>query len=201
MIRLLATLLLFLGLAAPAAADPWDRGGAIPPSQTGDATLPDPSCTQSYANDARMKGPRLRFGIGPRLAGEGGNAQTTPTVPEDFGKRDAALEKLRGDRFFAVRLNRLFMADGEKGIADFKALADRFTKLGIEVELQVRYHPAGRRRQRREVAGLRAPRDRRLRAQPARNGVPDHERGQPHIQQEHLGRLLQERGARARRGR
>jgi hypothetical protein len=41
-----------------------------------------------------------------------------------------------------VRLNRLFMSDGDKGIAEFKGLADRFSKLGLEVELQVRYHPA-----------------------------------------------------------
>jgi len=129
-------------LAAPAVADPWDRGGAIPPSRTGDPALPDADCTQSYANDARKNGPRLRFGIGPRLAGEAGGAQSTPTVPEDARKRDAALVRLRGDRFFAVRLNRLFMSDGEQGIAQFKALADRFAALGLEVELQVRYHPA-----------------------------------------------------------
>ena len=42
---------------------------------------------------------------------------------------------------FAVRLNRLFMADGARGIARFERLARRFTRHGIEVELQVRYHP------------------------------------------------------------
>ena len=40
-----------------------------------------------------------------------------------------------------MRLNRLFSADGTRGIAHFKRLADRFTRLGLEVELQVRYHP------------------------------------------------------------
>jgi hypothetical protein len=133
---------LFAVLASAASADPWDRGGAIPPSKTAAPTSPDPLCTQSYANNPRRKGARIRFGIGPRLAGEAGAGNATPTVKEDPAKRDAALKRLKGDRFFAVRLNRLFMADGEKGIAQFKALADRFTGLGLEVELQVRYHPA-----------------------------------------------------------
>ena len=62
-------------------------------------------------------------------------------MPENPRKADAALRELKGDRFFAVRLNRLFMADGARGIAHFKRLADRFTRLGLEVELQVRYHP------------------------------------------------------------
>jgi hypothetical protein len=84
----------------------------------------------------------VRFGIGPRLAGESGAAQTVQTVPEDPAKRDAALRRLRDHRFFAVRLNRLFMADGEAGISQFQALARHFARLGLDVELQVRYHPA-----------------------------------------------------------
>ena len=32
-------------------------------------------------------------------------------------------------------------ADGARGIARFERLARRFTRHGIEVELQVRYHP------------------------------------------------------------
>ncbi len=139
---MLLTLAIALGAAQPAAAIPWDVGGAIPARSTPAPARPDPLCLQSYADDARAKGPRLRFGIGPRLAGEAGAGQTTPLVPEDFAKRDAALVELKGDRFLAVRLNRLFMAGGSKGIKQFKELADRFTKLGIEVELQVRYHPA-----------------------------------------------------------
>ena len=130
--------------AAPATASAieWDAAGAIPARSTPPPSAPDPNCEQSYANDARGKGPRLRFGIGPRLAGEGGTGNATPLVPEDFDKRDAKLAELKGDRFLAVRLNRLFMEQGKAGIAEFKALADRFTKQGIEVELQVRYHPA-----------------------------------------------------------
>ena len=128
--------------AAPAAAIPWDRGGAIPAARTPAPLQPDPNCTQSYANDRPRGWPRLRFGIGPRLAGEAGTGQTVPTVPEDGAKADAALEALKGRRYFAVRLNRLFMSEGNAGIQEFKRLADRYADLGLDVELQVRYHPA-----------------------------------------------------------
>ncbi len=128
--------------ASQAFAIPWDKEGAIPPSRTPDAVRPDPTCTQSYADDRPRGGPRVRYGIGPRLAGESGAGQTVPTVAEDAGKRDAALRRLQGDRFFAVRLNRLFMEDGNAGIRRFKSLARRFARLGFDVELQVRYHPA-----------------------------------------------------------
>lgn len=137
-----ATVGLLAAGAAPAAAIPWDVGGAIPPSRTPAPDRPDPECGQSYANDAPLAvAPRMRFGVGPRLAGEGGAGNATPLVGEDAGKRDAALRELKGDRFLAVRLNRLFMADGSRGIARFKALADRFARLDLDVELQVRYHP------------------------------------------------------------
>lgn len=130
-------------LGAPAAhAIPWDRGGAVPPSRTPPPSRPDPFCRESYADDAPRGGPRVRFGIGPRLAGESGTGQTVPSVADDPARRDAALLRLRGGRFFAVRLNRLFMADGAAGIRRFKALARRFARLGLEVDLQVRYHPA-----------------------------------------------------------
>jgi hypothetical protein len=128
--------------ATSSAAIPWDVGGAIPPANTPKPDRPDPECRQSYANDAPRPGaPPMRFGIGPRLAGESGAANATPLVPEDAGKRDAALRALKGDRLLAVRLNRLFMADGSRGIARFKALADHFGRMGLDVELQVRYHP------------------------------------------------------------
>lgn len=123
-------------------AIPWDKGGAVPPSRTPEAARPDPTCMESYANDRPRGGPRVRFGIGPRLAGESGTGQTVPTIAEDDGKRDAALRRLQGDRYFAVRLNRLFMADGSAGIRQFKRLARHFGRLGVDVELQVRYHPA-----------------------------------------------------------
>jgi hypothetical protein len=130
------------GEAPPAFAIPWDRGGAVPPSRTPPPARPDANCTQSYANDRPRRGPALRFGIGPRLAGESGTGQTVPVVAESAAKRDAALRTLKGRRFLAVRLNRLFMSHGEAGIRRFKRLARHFARMGIEVELQVRYHPA-----------------------------------------------------------
>lgn len=124
-----------------APAIPWDIAGAIPPSKTPRAHLPDPHCGQSYADDPPGGGPALRFGVGPRLAGEGGTANTTPPVPESFARRDHALAALNGRRSLFVRLNRLFMSDGDRGIHAFERLADRITAHGIDVELQVRYHP------------------------------------------------------------
>ncbi|MGZ5338709.1 MAG: hypothetical protein ACXWEE_03770, partial [Thermoleophilaceae bacterium] len=84
----------------------------------------------------------MRFGIGPRLAGESGTGQTVPTVPEQVAKRDTALRQLKGRGFLAVRLNRLFMEDGRAGIRRLERLARHFARMGLEVELQVRYHPA-----------------------------------------------------------
>lgn len=136
-----AALLGSLAIASGAVAMPWDQPGAVPPSQTPPATGPDPYCAESYANDAALGGPRLEFGIGPRLAGEAGAAQITPIVPEDKRKRDAALLELKGTRDLRVRLNRLFEADGKAGIRDFQRMARHYGSLGLEVELQVRYHP------------------------------------------------------------
>ena len=78
---LLASALLFLASAGSAAAIPWDMGGKVPPGDTPDPELPDPLCQQSYADDAPAPGPRIHFGIGPRLAGEIGTGQSTPLVP------------------------------------------------------------------------------------------------------------------------
>jgi len=143
-IRLVPALLaLALLLWAPgASAIPWDRGGAIPPASTPAPESPDPLCLQSYADDLPEAGPPIDFGIGPRLAGESGTAQTTPLVPVDVEKRDAALKKLAGDRTFTVRLNRLFMADGAEGIRRFRNMAWHYGRFGFKVELQVRYHPS-----------------------------------------------------------
>ena len=41
-----------------------------------------------------------------------------------------------------MRLNRLFESDGEAGIARFAAEAARYGRDGMEVEIQVRYHPS-----------------------------------------------------------
>jgi hypothetical protein len=134
--------LAWLVAAAPAGAIPWDATGVVPPAQTPPPTVPDPLCGESYANDSPAGGPPLAFGIGPRLAGEAGAAQTTPTVPEDKRRRDAALRRLRGAHPMTVRLNRLFMSDGTAGIRDFRRQAKHYAALGFHVELQVRYHPA-----------------------------------------------------------
>jgi hypothetical protein len=137
----ITALLAALVVPAFAGAIPWDVAGAIPPSRTPPAHLPDPLCGQSYANDPPRGGPPMMFGVGPRLAGEGGAQNTTPLVPENFAKRDHAIAALKGRRAFFVRLNRLFMSDGAAGIREFVSLADRFTREGLSVELQVRYHP------------------------------------------------------------
>ena len=138
----LAALIVVGAAPGPASAIPWDRGGAISPSRTPAPADPDPNCLESYANDRPAAGPRVRFGVGPRLAGEGGAGQTVPVVPEDVARRDAALRRLKGRRFLAVRLNRLFMEDGGAGIRRFRRLARHFARMDLEVELQVRYHPA-----------------------------------------------------------
>ncbi|HXS44957.1 MAG TPA: hypothetical protein VN751_10045 [Solirubrobacteraceae bacterium] len=125
----------------PAAAIPWDAGGAIPPARTPPPARADPFCRQSYADDAPRGGLALRLGIGPRLAGQSGAAQTGRVVPENARARDAALLRLAGRRSFTVRLNRLFSGDGAPGIARFRRQARHFARLGLDVELQVRYHP------------------------------------------------------------
>ena len=139
----LTTVAVCLVLVPPAAAVPLDAAGALPPVRTPAPSLPDPDCTESYADEGPRPGPPLRFGVGPRPAGDAGAGQSAPLVAEHPGRRDTAVLALRGDRRtrFAVRLNRLFMADGRRGIARFERLARRFTRHGIEVELQVRYHP------------------------------------------------------------
>jgi hypothetical protein len=136
------TLLVALGLAAGASAIPWDAPGAIPPESTPAAGSPDPYCGQSYADDSPKGGPRIEFGIGPRLAGEVGASQTTPTVPEDKGTRDRRLLELKGSNAVSVRLNRLFQADGRRGIREFQRMARHYGSLGFDVTVQVRYHPA-----------------------------------------------------------
>ncbi|MDQ5894702.1 MAG: hypothetical protein QG596_963 [Actinomycetota bacterium] len=138
---LAASALLFLLASGSASAIPWDMGGKLSPAETPAPEMPDPLCQQSYADDAPAPGPRIHFGIGPRLAGEVGTGQTTSLVPEDWRKRDQALKRLAGDRDFTVRLNRLFLSDGWKGIRRFQKMARHYGRLGFGVELQVRYHP------------------------------------------------------------
>jgi hypothetical protein len=140
-LALAGTLVAPLVLATGALAIPWDQQGAIPPSRTPPPARPDPDCNQSYANDAPKGGPPIEYGIGPRLAGEAGSAQTTPVVPENVRLRDKRLVELKGEGEMGVRLNRLFEADGARGIRRFERMARHYGKLGFDVTVQVRYHP------------------------------------------------------------
>jgi hypothetical protein len=125
-----------------AAASPWDGPGALPWHATGAPQLPDPNCTESYDTRPPQPGPAVEWGVGPLLAGTAGGSQGS-VVPEDVRKANRALRILRpAGKPFSVRLNRLFMSEGEEGLARYRALADRFAHLGLDVELQVRYHPA-----------------------------------------------------------
>lgn len=141
-IGLAATLVTALLPAVNASAAPWDGSGALPWYATAAPTQPDPSCTESYDTRPPRPGPPIEWGVGPLAAGTAGSSQTG-VVPEDVAKANQALRVLRpSGRRFSVRLNRLFMSDGEAGLARYKALADRFAALGLDVELQVRYHPS-----------------------------------------------------------
>jgi hypothetical protein len=137
---LLALALLALS-AAVARAIPWDVGGAIGPGRTPPPARPDPMCLQSYADDPPRAGPPLTFGIGPQVAGDIGVGQTTPVIAQRPALRDAAIRRLAGHRAFVLRLNRLFESGGRRAIAHFAALARHYGRLGVQVELQVRYHP------------------------------------------------------------
>jgi hypothetical protein len=105
----------------------------------------DPGCSgDTDASVVPQKpGPKLRFGIGPLpTAGQIGGGPA-PAVPEQPDKTHALLARLRPQGGpFALRLNRFFWSDGEEGVRRYLALADRFTKRGYLVELQVRYHPS-----------------------------------------------------------
>ncbi len=139
---LAAALLAALLLPATSQAIPWDRSGSVAPADTPPALQPDAQCLESYADDQPKGGPAIRFGIGPRLAGEVGSAQSIPLIAVDPVRRDAALRKLAGKKSFTVRLNRLFMKDGASGIRRFRRMARHYASLGFRVELQVRYHPS-----------------------------------------------------------
>ncbi|MFQ6331276.1 hypothetical protein ACLMAL_34795 [Nocardia sp. CWNU-33] len=133
-----------LGMTAitPGWAVPWDGLGIATPGEVSPPVQPDPECIQNYATDAPAGGTPVVWGIGPMESGGGGAQQTTPFTPEDRERADQALRQLKPTgKPFVVRLNRMFSADGEDGIARYKALVDRYTALGLQVELQVRYHP------------------------------------------------------------
>jgi len=84
---------------------------------------------------------RLRFGISPLPAGSAGATQVQPKAEDPH----AALRELGalrpGQRQLLLRLNRMFMSDGEAGIQRFAGLVDAYARHGFDSELQVRYHP------------------------------------------------------------
>jgi hypothetical protein len=87
----------------------------------------------------------LRFGITPGVqTGQLGTGPQPPRTPEDPAQQVAALHKLVPDnstRPFVLRLHRFFWSDGEPGVQHFLELADRYSREGFYIELQLRYHP------------------------------------------------------------
>jgi hypothetical protein len=84
----------------------------------------------------------LRFGVSPLAAGSAGGTQTPPK-PEHPEAAIRELQRLRaGHRQLILRLNRMFMSDGEAGVRRYAALVDGYAAAGFDSELQVRYHPA-----------------------------------------------------------
>ena len=114
---------------------------AAGPTRTAQASSATCVGDQSARSVPMLAGPRLRFGITP--AGKAGAlGPAVPAVPDDPPRTLAALARLRPPRApFVLRLNRLFWADGDAGIRRFLVLANRYTRAGFNVELQVRYHP------------------------------------------------------------
>jgi hypothetical protein len=84
----------------------------------------------------------LRFGVTPQPAGSVGVAQQDGPPPDEAAL-DRAMTDLRvPGRALVVHLSRLFLSDGEPGIARLAALTDHYAALGLGVEVQIRYHPA-----------------------------------------------------------
>jgi hypothetical protein len=85
---------------------------------------------------------RLRFGVTPLPAGTVGTSQG-PVIAEDRAKRNGALTRLHPRRrVLVIRLTRLFMSDGGRGIRHVARRARAYARKGFAVEAGVRYHPA-----------------------------------------------------------
>ncbi len=107
----------------------------------GRSATADPYCTASYGGAAPRAGAPLRFGVDPGLAGSFGGAQL-PSTPDDVNRDVAASSALRPPgHVLVVRLNRLFWSGGDALISQFQSLVSQYTRAGLQVELQVRYHP------------------------------------------------------------
>jgi hypothetical protein len=111
------------------------------------AAQSDPNCFGDTSADAvtqKPGAPALRFGITPGVqTGQLGTGPQPPRTPEDPAQQIAALHKLADPAKtpFVLRLHRFFWSDGEAGVQHFLELADRYTREGFLVELQLRYHP------------------------------------------------------------
>ena len=112
---------------------------AIPPTDA--PAQGEDQCLQADPPPITAPAHRLRFGITPLAAGTIGPSQAAPK-PESEAAAQQKLDLLRpGRRQVVLRLNRMFMADGEAGIRRFAAIVDRYANAGFDSELQVRYHP------------------------------------------------------------
>ncbi len=101
----------------------------------------DSYCTGSYGGAPARVGAPLRFGVDPGLAGSVGGVQL-PASADDLARDVDGTRGLQpSGRVFVARLNRLFWSGGEPAIDQFRALVARYAAAGLEVELQVRYHP------------------------------------------------------------
>jgi hypothetical protein len=115
------------------------------------AVLPPAAGAQSCTGEVSSENvpqtpghPPLRFGVTPGAqTGQLGSGPQPPRIPEDPAKQVKALHDLRPDSRipFVLRLHRFFWSDGEEGVKRFEELAERYTKEGFLVELQLRYHP------------------------------------------------------------
>jgi hypothetical protein len=115
----------------------------VAPAQASGQTDPVCSADTEASEVAQKPGPRLRFGIGPLpQAGQIGPTPS-PAMPEQPGRTHEFLGLLRPPGGpFVLRLNRFFWSDGEEGFRRYLELAERFTRRGYLIELQVRYHPS-----------------------------------------------------------
>jgi hypothetical protein len=72
---------------------------------------------------------RLRFGITPLAAG---SILPSNPKPENADAALRAAQRLRpGRRQLVMRLNRMFMSEGEAGIRRFASIVDRYAKAGL----------------------------------------------------------------------
>lgn len=126
--------------AAPGQAA--STGAATSGSRTTASSAADPLCLHNYLHAPPRRAVPLRFGIDPGLAGTAGGAQFR-AVPDDPTRDLAAVLRLRVPRkALVVRLNRLFLSDGAAGIARFRRRSAAYGRAGLDVEIQVRYHPS-----------------------------------------------------------